>query len=53
MAKALSITKRVKFINKKKVSKVVLNKNIEAFVLYITSFNLDMIMIIHLARRFK
>ena len=41
MAKVLSIIKQVKLINKKKFAKVVLDENVEAFVVYMISLSLS------------
>ena len=38
--KALLITRQVKLINKKKFAKTKIDENVEAFVVYITSFTL-------------
>ena len=45
IAKALPTTKQVEIINKKTFTKMALDKNIEAFVVYITSFSLNLILI--------
>lgn len=52
-AQGLFTTKRIKFINKKKIAKVVLDENVEAFMIYVISFRLskNLIMIIHLAKK--
>ena len=46
---ALLTTQRVELINKKKFAKVALNKNIEAFVVHVSSLSLGSKMTIHLA----
>lgn len=50
IAEALSITKQVEFISKKKSAKTALDKNIEAFVVYVTSLSLSL-MSIYLAKK--
>ena len=40
IVKALPTIKQVKIINKKESIKAALDENVEAFVIYITSFNL-------------
>ena len=40
-AEALSTTKRVEIINKKKFAKTALDENVEAFVVHVTSFSLN------------
>ena len=48
-AEALSTTKRMKIIDKKEFAKAALDENVEAFVVYMISFNRNSILI-HLAR---
>lgn len=43
--KALSFTKYIKYINKKKFIKIALDENVEAYIIYITFFNLSLILI--------
>lgn len=45
IAKALSNTKQVKIIDRKKFAKLALNKNVEVFILYMTSLSLNSILI--------
>lgn len=46
-AKALLTTYKAKIINKKKFVKMILEKNVIAFIVYITSFNLYLMLIYH------
>lgn len=39
-AKIFYTIKQKKFIDKKKLAKVILNKKVEAFIMHVTSFNL-------------
>lgn len=49
---ALPTTKRVKIIDKKKFAKIVLNENVEVFVVHLTFFSFNKLtIIIHLARK--
>ena len=48
-AKALPTTKRIEIINEKKFTKATLDENVEAFILYMTSFGLNL-MFIHSAK---
>ena len=41
IAKALSTIKRIELINKKKFAKAALDKNVEVFVMHITSLSLN------------
>ena len=41
IAKALPTTKQVEIINKKKFTKIVLDKNVKAFVMHVTSLSLN------------
>ena len=43
-SKALSITKQIEIINKNKFTKAALDKNVKAFVVYVTSFSLNLIL---------
>ena len=45
IVKALSIIKQVEIIDKKKFTKAALDKNIEAFYIYIISFSLNLMLI--------
>ena len=49
-AKALPPIQRIELIDKKKYAKVALNKNIEAFIVYISFLSIRSRIIIHLAR---
>ena len=44
-AKALSITKQVEIINKKEFTKTKLDENIKAFMVYMISFSLNLMLI--------
>lgn len=50
IAKFLLITKQIEIINKKKFAKIIFNKNIKTFVIYMTFFNLSSILI-YLAKK--
>lgn len=49
-AKALFTSKRIELIDKKEFAKIMLDKNVEVFVVHVTSLNLSL-MSIHLARK--
>ena len=49
-AKGLSTTKQIEIIDRKEFAKAALDKNIETFIVYITSLSLNW-MAIHLARK--
>lgn len=46
----MSTTKKVELINKKMFAKLALYKNIKAFIIYVTSFNSNLILI-YLAKK--
>lgn len=47
-------TKRIKLINKKEFAKVILNENIEALLVYVTSYSLNnLTVLIHPVRKAK
>ena len=49
--KALPITRQIESINEKKLAKVVLDKNVEAFMINISSLSLGLKIIIHPAKK--